>query len=86
MTSIHSLVLPAACLPLSPAEADAIIGGADTTTSTDGLGTMLSNVEKISKVFNYMARIFSSTSAMLNNFLTIYNTMKQLNEFIDNNF
>ena len=47
---------------------------------------MLSNIEKISKVFNYMARIFSSTSSMLNNFITIYNTVKQLNEFIDNNF
>jgi len=33
-----------------------------------------------------MARIFSSTSAMLNNFITIYNTVKQLNEFIANNF
>ena len=48
--------------------------------------TVLSNIEKVSKVFNYMARIFSSTSAMLNNFITIYNTVKQLNEFISNNF
>ncbi len=47
---------------------------------------MLSNIEKVSKVFNYMARIFSSTSAMLNNFITIYNTVKQLNEFISTIF
>ena len=33
-----------------------------------------------------MARIFSSTSAMLNNFITTYNTVKQLNEYIDQNF
>ena len=34
----------------------------------------------------YRESIFSSPSAMLNNFITIYNTVKQLNEFIANNF
>ena len=85
MTPTYSLTLPAACRPLSPAEADAV-GGADTATDDSGFTTVLSNIEKVSKVFNYMARIFSSTSAMLNNFITIYNTVKQLNEFISNNF
>ena len=84
MTPTYSLILPAACRPLSPAEADAVLGGAATDDS--GFTTVLSNIEKVSKVFNYMARIFSSTSAMLNNFITIYNTVKQLNEFIANNF
>ena len=86
MTPTYSLTLPAACRPLSPAEADAVLGGADTATDDSGFTTVLSNIEKVSKVFNYMARIFSSTSSMLNNFITIYNTVKQLNEFIDNNF
>ena len=87
MTPTHSLTLPAACCPLSPAETDAVLGGADTATDDEGgFTTVLSNIEKVSKVFNYMARIFSSTSAMLNNFITIYNTVKQLNEFIANNF
>ena len=61
-------------------------GIVDTATDDSGFTTVLSNIEKVSKVFNYMARIFSSTSAMLNNFITIYNTVKQLNEFISNNF
>lgn len=72
--------------PALPAEADAVLGGADTATDEGNFTTVLSNIEKVSKVFNYMARIFSSTSAMLNNFITIYNTVKQLNEFIANNF
>ena len=66
--------------------AHAVLGGADTATDEGSFTTVLSNIEKVSKVFNYMARIFSSTSAMLNNFITIYNTVKQLNEFIANNF
>ena len=32
MTPTYSLILPAACRPLSPAEADAVLGGADTAT------------------------------------------------------
>ena len=84
MTPTHSLTLPADCRLLSLDEAEAVVCGA--SSSDDGFSNALSNIEKISKVFNYMARIFSSTSSMLNNFITIYNTVKQLNEFIDNNF
>lgn len=84
MTPTHSLTLPADCRLLSLDEAKAVVCGA--SSSDDGFSNVLSNIEKISKVFNYMARIFSSTSSMLNNFITIYNTVKQLNEFIDNNF
>ena len=84
MTPTHSLNLPADCRLLSLDEAEAVVCGA--SSSDDGFSNVLSNIEKISKVFNYMARIFSSTSSMLNNFITIYNTVKQLNEFIDNNF
>lgn len=84
MTPTHSLILPADCRLLSLDEAEAVVCGA--SSSDDGFSNVLSNIEKISKVFNYMARIFSSTSSMLNNFITIYNTVKQLNEFIDNNF
>ena len=84
MTPTQSLTLPADCRLLSLDEAEAVVCGA--SSSDDGFSNVLSNIEKISKVFNYMARIFSSTSSMLNNFITIYNTVKQLNEFIDNNF
>ena len=84
MTPTHSLTLPADCRLLSLDEAEAVVCGA--SSSDDGFSNVLSNIEKISKVFNFMARIFSSTSSMLNNFITIYNTVKQLNEFIDNNF
>lgn len=84
MIPTHSLTLPADCRLLSLDEAEAVVCGA--SSSDDGFSNVLSNIEKISKVFNYMARIFSSTSSMLNNFITIYNTVKQLNEFIDNNF
>lgn len=58
MTPTYSLILPAACRPLSPAEADAVLGGADTATDDSSFTTVLSNIEKVSKVFNYMARIF----------------------------
>ncbi len=85
MAPTYSLTLPAACCLLVSTETEKIYGGADTTTN-DNLSGVLSNIERVSKVFNYMARIFSSTSAMLNNFITIYNTVKQLNEFIANNF
>ena len=44
------LTLPAACRPLSPAEADAVLGGADTATDDSGFTTVLSNIEKVSKV------------------------------------
>ena len=84
MTPTHSLTLHFDCRLLSLDEAEAVVCGA--SSSDDGFSNVLSNIEKISKVFNYMARIFSSTSSMLNNFITIYNTVKQLNEFIDNNF
>lgn len=84
MTPTHSLTLPVDCRLLSLDEAEAVVCGA--SSPDDGFSNVLSNIEKISKVFNYMARIFSSTSSMLNNFITIYNTVKQLNEFIDNNF
>lgn len=46
MTLTHSLTLPAACRPLSPAEADAVLGGADTATDEGSFTTVLSNIEK----------------------------------------
>ena len=86
MTLTHSLTLPAACRPLSPAEADAVLGARTPPPTRAALPPCCPISKKSAKVFNYMARIFSSTSAMLNNFITIYNTVKQLNEFISNNF
>lgn len=51
-----------------------------------GFADVLNNIRKISKVFNFMARFFSSTSAMLNNFITAYNTLQDLNSYIQKNF
>ena len=56
MTPTHSLTLPADCRLLSLDEAEAVVCGA--SSSDDGFSNVLSNIEKISKVFNYMARIF----------------------------
>lgn len=77
-----SLLLPARFVPVHPDEAQDILGGAQAS----GFEGALDNISKISKVFNFMARIFSSTSSMLNSFLTVYKTIQQLNEYIENNF
>lgn len=77
-----SLLLPAHFASIHPEEALSILGG----SQTSGFDSALDNISKISKVFNFMARIFSSTSSMLNSFLTIYNTIQQLNQYIENNF
>lgn len=79
---MNSLKFPASYSALIPEEARALFGGADVF----GFALVLDDIGKVSKVLNFMARIFSSTSAMLNNFITTYNTVKQLNEYIDQNF
>lgn len=76
------IIFPAHCTPLTEEEAALILGGSDLT----GFALFLENVSKVSKVLNFMARIFSSSSAMLNNFITTYNTITQLNDYIDKNF
>ena len=76
------IILPAHCTLLTEDEAALVLGGSDLT----GFALFLENVSKISKVLNFMARIFSSSSAMLNGFVTTYNTIQQLNEYIDKNF
>ena len=79
---MNSLKFPASYSPLTSEEALTLFGGADAS----GFALVLEDISKVSKVLNFMARIFSSTSAMLNNFVTTYNTIKQLNEYIDQNF
>ena len=79
---MNSLKFPAFYSLLSPEETHTLFGGADAS----GFALVLEDIGKVSKVLNFMARIFSSTSAMLNNFITTYNTVKQLNEYIDQNF
>lgn len=74
-------MLPGSYTEFAPEEALSVIGGADETS-----GFSEQNVSKFSKVLNYMARIFSSTSSMLNNFITAYNTLQQLNEYIRENY
>lgn len=74
---------PGSYTEFAPEEALSVIGGAD---ETSGFSAFLNNVSKFSKVLNYMARIFSSTSSMLNNFITAYNTLQQLNEYIRENY
>lgn len=73
-------MLPGSYTEFAPEEALSVIGGAD---ETSGFSAFLN---KFSKVLNYMARIFSSTSSMLNNFITAYNTLQQLNEYIRENY
>lgn len=77
------LKYPGSYTEFAPKEALSVIGGAD---ETSGFSAFLNNVSKFSKVLNYMARIFSSTSSMLNNFITAYNTLQQLNEYIRENY
>ena len=86
MTLTHSLTLPPPAARSPPLRQTPSSAARTPPPTRAALPPVLSNIEKVSKVFNYMARIFSSTSAMLNNFITIYNTVKQLNEFISNNF
>lgn len=76
------LRFPASFQSISASEAAYIIGGAE----VDGVTAFLDNVSKLSKLFNYMACVFSATSAMLNNFLSVYNTIKSMNEYIEKNF
>lgn len=76
------LIFPASCTRLTAEESACILGGAE----TEGFELFLDNVGKVSKVLNFMARIFSSTSSMLNSFLTTYNTIQQLNDYINKNF
>ena len=77
------LKYPVSYTEITPEEALSVISGAD---NTRGFSAFLDNVSKFSKVLNYMARIFSSTSSMLNNFITAYNTLQQLNEYIRENY
>lgn len=78
---------PAFYTALTAEEALSVIGGATTTNNdTSGFSSFLDNISKFSKVLNYMARIFSATSSMFNNFITAYNTLHQLNEYISENF
>ena len=77
--SAQTIRLPAQYALLAPEEQAAVAGGA-------GFADVLNNISKISKVFNYMARFFSPTSAMLNNFITAYNTLQDLNSYIQKNF
>ena len=78
---MNSLKFPTSYSSLTSEEALPLFGGADAS----GFALVLEDIGKVSKILNFMARI-SSTSAMLNNFITTYNTVKQLNEYIDQNF
>ena len=79
---MNSLKFPTSYSSLTSEEALTLFGGA----YASGFSLVLEDIGKVSKILNFMARIFSSTSAMLNNFITTYNTVKQLNEYIDQNF
>lgn len=80
---LSAQMLPGSYTEFAPEEALSVIGGADETSS---FSAFLNNVSKFSKVLNYMARIFSSTSSMLNNFITAYNTLQRLNQYIRENY
>lgn len=71
MRSKGFILLPADFSYISAEESFAIQGGAEIET----FDSIASDITKISKVLNYMARIFAASSLMLNSLVTIYNTV-----------
>ena len=83
-----TMAMPARYAALDIAEQYEVFGG-DTVATTSGTGiikTTLSDLEKWGKVFNYLARIFSAASSLINNITTIYTSITALNDYISKNF
>ena len=71
---MNSLKFPTSYSSLTSEEALTLFGGADAS----GFALVLEDIGKVSKILNFMA--------MLNHFITTYHPVKQLNEYIDQNF
>ena len=73
MNSESSIRFPADFSYITAEEELTIQGG----TEIEAIDSIVSNITKISRVLNYLARIFAASSSMLNNLITVYNTAKQ---------
>ena len=82
MNSESSIRFPADFSYITAEEELTIQGG----TEIEAIDSIVSNITKISSVLNYLARIFAASSSMLNNLITVYNTAKQLDKYIQQNF
>ena len=82
MSSKDSILLPTVFSYISAEESLAIQGG----TEIETIDSIASNITKIIRFLNYLARIFAASSSMLNSLVTIYNTAKQLDKYIQQNF
>ena len=82
MNSESSIRFPADFSYITAEEELTIQGG----TEIEAIDSIVSNITKISRVLNYLARIFAASSSMLNNLITVYNTAKQLDKYIQQNF
>lgn len=81
----NEIQFPAQYASLTMTECVEVLGG-ETQASSTGLAAFMSNVSKVSKVFSYVARLFSVASSMLNNVNTFYTTFNTLTDYIQKNF
>lgn len=81
----NKIQFPAQYVSLTMTECAEVFGGEAQTSST-GLVEFMSNVAKVSKVFSYVARLFSVASSMLNNVNTFYTTFNTLTDYVKKNF
>ena len=72
MNSESSIRFPADFSYITAEEELTIQGG----TEIEAIDSIVSNITKISRVLNYLARIFAASSSMLNNLITVYNTFR----------
>ena len=77
-----SMKLPAAYAEISVDEMTYLEGGAAATATSDAYNTFLN----VGKAFNYLARIFSGASSIINNVNVIYQSVVALNDLLANLF
>ena len=81
----NEILYPAHYVALTQTECLELFSGA-TQTHTTGISEFMSTISKLSKVFSYVARLFSVTSSMLNNINTFYTTWNTLSDYVEKNF
>lgn len=81
----NEILYPAHYAALTQTECLELFSGA-TQTPTTGIAGFMATVSKLSKVFNYVARLFSVTSSILNNINTFYTTWNTLSDYVQKNF
>lgn len=81
----NEISYPAHYAVLTQTECLELFSGA-TQPQVTGISEFMSTVSKLSKVFGYVARLFSLTSSMLNNINSFYTTWNALSNYIEKNF